>query len=282
MSHPPATPADPAAPLPVDPAMVAEIMAEVALTEVVSRFRRLAPEDIRAKRHASDLVTEADLAAERALEARLTALLPGSRVLGEEGAFADPGRLDWCADTGAGAPPLWIVDPVDGTGNFAHGRPGFAMIVALVLGGETRGGWILEPMSGRRAVAVAGQGAYDHTGHRLLVGDAERLTASLAWRTAQGPLGQRMHAARRQGSAGLDYLDLAGGRLQVALFGRMMPWDHAAGVLILEEAGGHAEVHHADDPPAAYRPVAYRGNSRLLLTNSAALAEDLRPDLPKP
>src|SRR3546814_8953683 len=93
----------------------------------------------------SDLVTVVDVAVEKRLTARLTDLLPGSLVVGEEAVHAEPALMDQLASDA----PVWILDPIDGTRNFAHGCPVFAIMVALAQGGESIAGWILDPVSGR-------------------------------------------------------------------------------------------------------------------------------------
>ncbi|GAA2751583.1 hypothetical protein GCM10010440_64410 [Kitasatospora cinereorecta] len=101
-----------------DVSEVDRIVREVAEQEIVSRFGRLVAGEI-AEKAPGDLVTVADRAAEEALTARLTALLPGSAVVGEEAVSADPGVLK-ALD---GPDPVWIVDPIDGTHNFVAGNP---------------------------------------------------------------------------------------------------------------------------------------------------------------
>jgi fructose-1,6-bisphosphatase/inositol monophosphatase family enzyme len=146
--------------------------------------------------------------------------------------------------------PVWIVDPIDGTRNFAHGRPTFAVMVALARGGEGVAAWILEPVSGRFGVAERGGGAW-MGGRRLRVaaGDAPaRMTGSLhASSYAPPELARRVDSRRGRVSAvkslrcaGAEYLRLAAGETQFSLFTRLMPWDHLPGTLIHGEAGGIA------------------------------------------
>src|SRR5262249_31532208 len=114
--------------LAVDPAAVIALMREVAATHILPRFRKLAAHEIHEKAP-GNLVTIADLEAERALTPALTALIPGSLVVGEEAVAHDPAILDRLA----GDDPVWVVDPVDGTQNFTKAVPCFAVIVALVV-----------------------------------------------------------------------------------------------------------------------------------------------------
>ncbi len=140
----------------VDPARVARIVREVAEAAVLPRFRNLAPGEIKTKSRPDDLVTIADTESERLLTAALTALLPGSVVVGEEAVAADASVLARLEEEA----PVWILDPVDGTLSFANGDPGFAMIVALAIGGRTVAGWIHDPVGDRTAYAGLGEGAW--------------------------------------------------------------------------------------------------------------------------
>jgi fructose-1,6-bisphosphatase/inositol monophosphatase family enzyme len=227
-----------------DPARVAAIIREVAEAEILPRFRALRAGEIREKAP-GDFVTAADMASEAALTRRLRDLLPGAAVLGEEAAADDP-SLFRLLD---GDAPVWIVDPVDGTVNFAQGKPGFAVIVALVSGGTTRAGWILDPLEGVMVVAERGAGAW-HDGARLRVADDVPVGAMVG--AAYGKIGSPIRAAElltasgrigavvNRASSGIDYLALALGRAQFLLSSRSLPWDHAAGVLIAEEIGAAA------------------------------------------
>lgn len=237
----------------------ATIIRDVAETEILPRFRSLGAGEIREK-GPGDLVTVADEASEHALTARLRDLLPGSVVVGEEAVSADASVLDRLNGDG----PVWVVDPVDGTNNFAHGRPIFGVIVALVRRGETLAGWIHDPSGGRMAVVERGQGAWM---------DGRRLNAAAAAPLAEmrGFLSTKFYApearAALEGRKGLvrsaesllcaahEYLRLAGGEAHFAIYRRIMPWDHAAGILLVTEAGGHAAL--LDGSP--YGPCARDG-----------------------
>ncbi len=137
-----------------DSQRVAELMRETAAIELTPRFRKLAKDDIREKRP-GDLVTVADVASEQRLASGLAKILPGVPVVGEEAVEADPGLV---ALIGRPGESCWIVDPLDGTANFAAGRDRFAMIVCLVRDRTTVGGWILDVPNDRMAVAQRGEG----------------------------------------------------------------------------------------------------------------------------
>jgi len=120
---------------------VAEIIREVSATEILPRFGRLEDGEI-VEKGPGDLVTVADRASERELTARLRDLLPGSRVVGEEAVFEDPGVLD-ALD---GPDPVWIIDPIDGTDNYANANARFTVLVALARGGELQASWNLRAL----------------------------------------------------------------------------------------------------------------------------------------
>ncbi len=236
-----------------DPARVAAHMRDAAEAEILPRFRHLKDGDIREK-GPGQLVTDADLAAEARLTAALTALLPAA-VVGEEAVAADPARLEALQHPG----PVWVIAPVDGTANFAGGNPRFAVIVALVVDGVTRLGLIHDPLSGRTVWAEAGGGAWCG-GTRLAV-LPEGPLATLSGSVKRMPsLAAQVAQVGRRGSAAHDYLDLVEGRLHFAHYRQLMPWDHAAGVLIHAEAGGFCRL--MDGRP--YTPSLTQG--ALLLT----------------
>ena len=99
----------------------------------------------------------ADVASERQISRRLRDLLPGSRVVGEEATAENPGLLDTFAQDDGW---IWVIDPIDGTSNFASGKPVFALMVGLVRQGETTAAWILDPNGPRCATAERGAGAW--------------------------------------------------------------------------------------------------------------------------
>lgn len=260
-------------PLP-DPLAVGRILREVAAAVILPRFRNLVAGDVSHKRHPRDLVTIADIEAERELEQRLAPLVPGCTFVGEE---ASEGRPEVLAAL-AGGQPVWLLDPVDGTGNFATGSVCFAVIVGFCAGGETLAGFILDPLGGRLLWAMADQGAWLETAQGCARVHVTRdrppgeMTGSLAWRTAErlrasfAERGEAAPSATRYGSVGREYMDLATGALDFASYARLKPWDHAAGVLIHREAGGFSALRSNGSP---YRPAPFIVEDTLLLAPDA-------------
>ncbi|WP_330308543.1 MULTISPECIES: inositol monophosphatase family protein [unclassified Streptomyces] len=223
---------------------VEEAVRKAAAAEIMPRFRQLAAHEIDQKSGPHDLVTDADRKAEEYLTGALNALLPGSVVVGEEAVHADPATYDAIR----GAAPVWIVDPVDGTRQFVHGDPGFCTLVALAVDGVVRASWTFAPARDEFATAIRGRGAV-LDGVPLRSGspepgrDLDIATSHPDYTTDEQKralLGLRVEgvAPRACGSAGLEYLAIARGELDGVAFSWEAAWDHAAGLLLVEEAGG--------------------------------------------
>ncbi|MEV0777332.1 inositol monophosphatase family protein [Streptomyces sp. NPDC050433] len=218
---------------------------DAAAAEIVPRYRQLAAHEIVEKSGPHDLVTSADRGAETHLTASLTALLPGSVVVGEEAVHADPavyGAL-------SGDAPVWIVDPVDGTRQFVRGEPGFCTLVALARRGELLASWTYAPVTDEMATAVRGRGALLngvplHCGTPVPGAVLEvamshpDFTTPEEKRALLGVQDADDIDARPCGSAGLEYLAIARGALDAIAFSWELAWDHAAGLLLVTEAGG--------------------------------------------
>ncbi|MEV4416303.1 inositol monophosphatase [Catellatospora sp. NPDC049609] len=234
----------------LDAREVAEVEAavrRVAAEQILPRYGRLDAADIAHKTSETDLVTVADRAAEEELAKHLTALVPGSVMVGEEAVSADPGLLA-AID---GDAPAWIVDPIDGTHNFVSGSPRFTTLVALAHRGRLLASWTFAPVLDLMAVATAGGGAYVD-GQRVRVRPVEpvlrHLDVSVSppvwWRPEER---DGFHRLARHGVAlsffdtsGLEYIQLASGRRTAMVLTWELPWDHAAGLLLHAEAGGVA------------------------------------------
>ncbi|MFD0141291.1 MULTISPECIES: inositol monophosphatase family protein [unclassified Streptomyces] len=223
---------------------VEEAVRKAAAAEITPRFRQLAAHEIVEKNGPHDLVTIADRAAEEHLTASLTQLLPGSVVVGEEAVHADPAVYDALQ----GDAPVWIVDPVDGTRQFVRGEPGFCTLVALAHRGELLASWTFAPALDQMAIAVRGRGATLNgqpirsgspaPGAVLDVATSHPDYTTEDQKRALLGLDTEGVRARPCGSAGLEYLDVAKGLLDGIAFSWEYSWDHAAGLLLVTEAGG--------------------------------------------
>ena len=237
-------------------ATIAEILREAARAEILPRFQNLRDDQVRRKSSAIDLVTDADEAAERAIEAGLAKAFPGAVVVGEEGAERDPTLLDHLGD----ADLAFLVDPIDGTKNFSAGLPLFGVMAAAVRRGEIVAGIIHDPVMDDVALALRGEGAWveRRDGRRadLTVSPAVPMPdmyGIASWHFLAEPLRSRLTAnlARVAGAASYrcaahEYRMAAAGHCHFLLFGKLMPWDHAPGWLLHREAGGFSARFDGD------------------------------------
>lgn len=230
---------------------VAAIMRETADAVIMPRYKALADGEVSEKTGPKDLVTIADIESEHRMTPLLKALVPDSVVIGEEAASEDPAIFEYLK----GDAPVWIIDPVDGTSNFAKGSRYFCVMVGLVRGGETLLGVILDPLGNRWVGAEKGAGAWSHSyeggpAQRLstLPGSAPiEMRGAINFRFLDSPLKEDMRARAndgvadhyRLGCAGHEYLRMAMGEAHFSMYIKKMPWDHVPGCLIHAEAGGH-------------------------------------------
>lgn len=227
---------------------VSQIVRATARTEIMPLFRNVLQADIRQKAGPLDLVTIADERAEACISEALQRSFPGSLVVGEEGASADPRLLGQLR----GADLAFVVDPVDGTSNFCAGLPLFGVIVAVLRRGEVVAAVIHDPVGDDSALALRGEGAWLETpGGRqadMRVAEpapVECMSGAVSWRYMPEPLRTdvcrrlpRLGAAWDYRCAAHQYRMMAAGHCHFVMFQRLMPWDHAAGWLLHREAGG--------------------------------------------
>lgn len=207
---------------------------------------------MRTKSASVDLVSDADVNAERAIAKTIQAAYPDHSILGEE---ENSDSVE--------AEHLWIVDPLDGTTNFAHGVPHFAVSIGYYISGVAALGVIYNPMTDDWYVAQAGQGA-SHNDRPMRVSDDQALSTSLLgtgffydrgdmMRATLAAIDrlfqQQIHGMRRFGTASLDLAMVASGQLAGFFEYQLCPWDFAAGRLMIEEAGGRVSTCDGSEPP---------------------------------
>ena len=215
------------------------------------------------KKGAIDLITDADRASEEYILQELKKHFPESSILAEEQGLSQG------VDQGS----LWVVDPLDGTTNFAHGFPYFSVSIALISAGELRMGVVHNPVSGELFSAEKGQGAY-RNGEKIHVSASESVQNSLlvtgfAYDVASRAddnmyeFEQVMKASQgvlRLGSAALDLCNVACGRLEGFWERGINVWDIAAGALVVLEAGGRTSMYSGESlDPFAREIVATNG-----------------------
>ncbi len=222
------------------------LLRDVTENVILPRYRNLADHHVENKAEGGekvDPVTIADRESEEALREGLDKLAPGLPFVGEEAAHADPSILERLKG------PCWIVDPIDGTRNFASGQPPFGILIAQADQGVAQSGWIYDCLTGRFCAAHRGKGAFVGgekisaiaTGEdppvaaiSLIFMDESQRAAMIEEICPHYRLTDIPYCAAEQ------YPRLALGENDVSVFERTLAWDHAAGCLWLEEAGGKA------------------------------------------
>jgi len=231
----------------IDIEKISNIIRDVAADKIIPRFQQLSKDDIRSKSSPTDLVTIADEEAEIELTRILKDVLPNSYVLGEEAVSSGTSSRDILNQT---ENPVWIVDPVDGTSNFAHGKPIFGTMVALINGGERIASWIYQIPTHRMIACEKGagitiNGELFHPPEKTK-GDAEFKTMRAFVSRKFIPPNMRPFVDERVKllsdvstfmCCAWEYVEVLEGRSAFSLYKRIEPWDHMAGVLFLEEAG---------------------------------------------
>lgn len=223
-------------------AEIRDLMRFASERSILPRFRALAEHEIEMKGE-DDPVTIVDREVEAFLAEALGKLAPGVAVVGEEAVAEDPAVLNQLSQA------CWIIDPLDGTANFTAGKQPFGTIIALADGGKAVAGWLFDPNADRLCHARAGGGAFVN---------GERINARTTGQTPPVTAISRLFLTPEQNvmvdeklaphytlvdiprCAAEQYPRLALGENDVSLFKRTLPWDHAAGVLWLNEAGGKA------------------------------------------
>lgn len=225
---------------------------------------------VQEKGSARDIVTEADLAVEKLVVARLRENFPDYQVMAEEQEYEATGSA-WC----------WVIDPIDGTTNYAKGLPHFALSVALAKEGQVELGLVYNPLSGEMFHAIRGHGAYLNL-ERIRVSTVDKLQQALlatgfyydrdekvsrTLRQIRAFFDRDIMGIRRYGSAALDLCFVACGRFDAYWEHTLNAWDFAAGWLIAEEAG--ALVRSVADTPVCLESMG-------LMTANPALFPDFR------
>jgi fructose-1,6-bisphosphatase/inositol monophosphatase family enzyme len=260
---------------------VTKIVQDVVSSVVMPSFRWLRPEDIHSKDtpgDPDDVVTIVDKAAERYLIDALSDVIPGAAFIGEESVSEDASLLAALAE----ATPAWLIDPIDGTKNFAQGNGNFGVMLALVEGGRTRASWMAVPAAEPTGFIVV---AKDGGGTRIDGAPVEsprsvrsvprgtihtRMMPADNAREVLRKLRGRCEACPSTGSAATEYSDILRGTKDFVIYYRLLPWDHAPGALAVSEAGG-AGLHLSGEPYVPLSP-----NQVTIFAATPELAQTIR------
>ena len=218
------------------------LLREVSAKAILPYYRKLATHQVEEKAK-DDVVTVADRLAEDMLAEGLERIVPGLAIIGEEAAYADPAVYERLSED------CWIVDPIDGTSNFAAGHGHFAIMVAMASGGMAHAGWIYDPRRDRLLAAHSGKGAFCN-GERVTAAPSGRQPPNLSAMTRfmapaqrelfEAEIAPHYAPAQAPGCAAEEYPLIAFGEHDLGIYERTLAWDHAAGALWLNEAGGVA------------------------------------------
>jgi len=251
---------------------VETLLREVTEKVILPRYQNLRHGEVEDK-GGNDPVTVADRESEEMLAEGLAKIIPGLPIVGEEAAHHDKSVLDHLSGD------CWIVDPIDGTRNFAHGKPPFGVLIAMASGGEAQTGWIYDCLTQRLCIAHRSKGAFVNgekvtaltTGEALPVAAISLLFMDMEKRErVMEHIAPHYRLVDVPYCAAEQYPRLSLGENDVSLFERTLAWDHAAGVLWLNEAGGKAA--RPDGSPYRVDGPDYAG---LIGAASPALWEDM-------
>lgn len=233
-------------------AMIVNLLRRAALTEIMPRFRRLDAGQIGTKSGPMDLVTEADIAAEAMITRALQTAFPGAVIVGEEAAETMPDYRVRLAEAELG----FLIDPVDGTWNFAQGLPIFGTMIAVTRFGRPVFGMIFDPVGQDMIWAdidTPATWAPRAGAPRVLHTRRDRPLTEVTGYIELSFMPPHHRRAAAEACLGLShtttlrcaahqYRLLAQGAVDFMLATKLSPWDHAAGVLICQQAGGHAAM----------------------------------------
>ena len=236
---------------PAQTAWLVNLIRRAAATEIMPRFKTLMPGEIDTKSGPNDLVTEADRAAEAMITRALQDQFPDAYVVGEETAEQDP---DYRAKLSA-APLSFVIDPVDGTWNFAHGMPAFGTMVAVCRAGVPVMGLIYDPVTGEMALGTQTQaqslprlgtprGLQTAAPKPLaeMIGYLEPFLLPPGTREAVAAKALQLAQVTTLRCSAYHYRLLAQGAVDFSMASKLSPWDHLPGARLVEAAGGHVAM----------------------------------------
>lgn len=247
----------------IDPDKISNYIRAAAAEKITPRFRQLKEHEISTKSGPTDLVTIADIEAEEMLTGIFKDLIVGSHVVGEEA--VSKGEIDMSLlATQEGY--VWVIDPVDGTGNFAGGNEKFGCIVALVKGGQTIQSWILDIPQDDMAIAEQGSGVEINgvlVTYPIMTAPLKDTRGFISRKflpqkmrdELRDVLDEQFGNVETYMCCAHEYLDILKGESFFSMYSRIRPWDHLAGAMMLNEAGGYVRKWDG----SKYKPGDERG-----------------------
>ena len=221
---------------------IKDICFNISKDIILPKYKNLQDYDINYK-NGKDLVTTADIAAEKALKKNLLKIIPTANFIGEEEYAINQSILDSYNDNNY----CWTVDPIDGTTNFVKGKDMFAIMIALTHKNEILYSWIYKPLTEEMCFAIKNEGSFinDKKINTKGVSKLKNAIGSISTKYWEGDYLNRLKILKNNfayvgsyGCIGFEYIDIALGKRNFAILSKLSPWDHIPGILFLRESGG--------------------------------------------
>ena len=221
---------------------IEDICFNVSQNIIMPKFKNLSEDEINYK-NGSDLVTAADIEAEKELKKNLLKILPTSNFIGEEEYSRNENILNFYNEDAY----CWTVDPIDGTTNFANGRDKFAIMIALTFKEKILRSWIYKPLEKIMCSAIVNEGAYINNNKIVTKGEniIEETIGSISTKYWEPGFKDKLQVFKnifKEVSSyrciGFEYIDIGIGVRNFAILSKLSPWDHIPGILFVREAGG--------------------------------------------
>ena len=221
---------------------IEDICFNVSQNIILPKFKNLSEDDINYK-NGSDLVTAADIEAEKELKKNLLKILPTSNFIGEEEYSRNENILNFYNEDAY----CWTVDPIDGTTNFANGRDKFAIMIALTFKEKILRSWIYKPLDKIMCSAIVNEGAFINNNKIITkeVNIIEETIGSISTKYWEPGFKDKLKIFKNifkevnsYRCIGFEYIDIGIGIRNFAILSKLSPWDHIPGILFVREAGG--------------------------------------------
>ena len=221
---------------------IEDICFNVSQNIILPKFKNLSDDEINYK-NGSDLVTAADIEAEKELKKNLLKILPSSNFIGEEEYSKNENILNFYNEDEY----CWTVDPIDGTTNFANGRDKFAIMIALTFKEKILRSWIYKPLDKIMCSAIVNEGAYIDNNKIVTKGAniIEETIGSISTKYWEPGFKDKLKIFKNifkevnsYRCIGFEYIDIGIGIRNFAILSKLSPWDHIPGILFVREAGG--------------------------------------------
>ena len=222
---------------------IEEICFKISKDIILPKYKNLLDEDIKYK-NGSDLVTSADIAAEKELKKNLLKILPSSYFVGEEEFSVNKNIINYYQENSY----CWTVDPIDGTTNFVKGRDKFAIMISLSFKEKILYSWIYKPLENIMCNAIFDEGAFINKTKikTKAINSLDKAIGSISTKYWNDNDWEKIKLLKNEFAEvksyrciGYEYVDIAIGIRNFAILSKLSPWDHIPGILFVRESGGY-------------------------------------------